>query len=102
MLDIICTRKEKNTGIFIFQALQNGVENIWIWGSPPIVRKRVVSPEAQTPTNRVKITALLRTFSPVNACKISFAQEKKKTWVFLFFELYKMVLKMFESEDHHQ
>jgi len=28
MLDIICTRKEKNTGIFIFQALQNGVENI--------------------------------------------------------------------------
>ena len=28
MLDIICTRKEKNMGIFIFQVLQNGVKHI--------------------------------------------------------------------------
>ena len=27
-LDIIYIRKEKNTGIFIFQALQNGVKHI--------------------------------------------------------------------------
>ena len=30
MLDIICTSKEKNMGIFIFQALQNGVKHIEI------------------------------------------------------------------------
>ena len=28
MIDIICTKKEKNTGIFIFQAQQNGVKHI--------------------------------------------------------------------------
>ena len=30
MLDIISKRKEKNTGIFTFQVLQNGVEHIQI------------------------------------------------------------------------
>ena len=30
MLDIICTRKEKKTGIFIFRDLQNGVFTISI------------------------------------------------------------------------
>ena len=48
-----------------------------------------MSLETQTRTTGEKITVLLRTL---------IAQEKKKTWVFLFFKLCKMVLNTFKSE----
>ena len=44
-----------------------------------------MSLETQTNTNKAKIAVQLRTLTHVKACKISFAQEKKKTWEFLNF-----------------
>ena len=61
--------------------------------------ERGVSLEAQTRTNEAKITALLPTSKRVNVHEISFAREKKKTRVFLFFEIYKMKLKYLKSDN---
>ena len=78
MLDSICTRKE-NTKVFLFFKLYKMMLNIFkfertcvsrelpIWfRPPPIVRERVVSPEAQTLTNGEQFTVLLRSLKHLN------------------------------------
>ena len=54
-----------------------------------------MSPEAQTRTSGGKITVQLRTLTHV---RYHLHKKRKKTWAFLFFKLYKMVLNIFKSE----
>ena len=58
-----------------------------------------MSLEIQTLTNEATIAVLRQNLTHVNVCYISLAQEKKKTFGYLFFEIYKIILIIFTSEN---
>ena len=65
----------------------------------PIVREKVVPPEAQTPRAAKTFTGSQETFSVDNTNSISFAEEKKKYGYFYFSSSMKWHKKYWKSEE---